>query len=347
MIETEHNEIGDLRSSKSLSKRVLEKLDHYYTPNAIRQIYERNNHLWHIKNTEDFIQTLDTWINEIRYGTEENKGLEGLKGQIDRPHISIVIPIHNEERTLLQILQSIATQDYDGGIEVIVVDNNSSTDDRGAQFAEKCGAKVIKYTLPEHSPDKKLSQIALARQKGLEAARGNIIISTDGDVIAPREWVRLMSEPLDTNPNIAVVAGPIAHYDRGDKPRVIILDILSQQTKPLKAGKLNSTDPEQISSTSTKGVTLGANMAFRKADAKEISGYDTRIYPGEDTNIGLRLLRLGKIKYLKSAGTTIRVSPRRYADTTVIQGLKKMIQRGVDSETMLYTDELRKPIHKR
>ncbi len=323
---------------KSKVDQALNRLDRFYTPEYIQQIHERNQHLWQELDVVRRESQTTEWINEIR------TGMETVKGQSDHPHVSIIIPTHNEEKRLLQILQSIANQDYKGGIEVIVVDNNSSQNDKGAEFAERCGVRVIKYSLDK---GKGFSQIAYARQKGLEAARGDIIISTDGDVIAPKEWVRLMAEPLDLNQNITAVAGGVAHYERGDKPRVTVSDILRAQTRPLKANQLNRREPEQITLYETRGVTPGANTAFRKADAMEISGYDTRIYPGEDTNIGLRLLKMGKIKYLKDTDATVRVSPRRYADVSLIEGIKRMIKRKADSDTMLYLDEHGNPVVKR
>lgn len=348
MTEVGNKEISTpKKGSHSLPNRFLERLDNHYTPDYIKNIHNRNDRLWHLSDPEQFRITIEQWISEIRDGSPENKGLITLGRQTEQPHVTIVIPTYNEERKILQVLQSIAAQDYNKGIEIIVVDNNSDPEDRTAEFAQKCGATVIKYTLPDDSPNKKLSQIALARQKGLEAALGSIVVSTDSDVIAPREWLRLMAEPLDSNEKIAAVAGPVAHYERGDKPRVLFRDVLSQYARPLRVGQLNRTNPQQISMIDIRGVTPGANTAFRKADAMKISGYDTKLYPGEDTNLGLRLLRLGKIKYLKSAAATVWVSPRRYADITIMEGWKRMRKRGVNSNTMLYLDENGNPIIKR
>jgi len=41
------------------------------------------------------------------------------------PDISIVIPAHNEERYILQLLDSISKQQTKNTLEVIIVDNNS------------------------------------------------------------------------------------------------------------------------------------------------------------------------------------------------------------------------------
>jgi glycosyltransferase involved in cell wall biosynthesis len=80
------------------------------------------------------------------------------------PSVSLVIPAYNEEEYLPLCLESIKKQDYTEQYEVIVVDN-ASTDDT-ARIALDWGAKVVYES--KRSP-------ACARQKGVEAATGEII----------------------------------------------------------------------------------------------------------------------------------------------------------------------------
>ena len=59
------------------------------------------------------------------------------------PRFSVVIPAFNEERLIGECLQSLARQDFAGGYEVIVVDNNC-TDDTAEIGRASCRERVSK-----------------------------------------------------------------------------------------------------------------------------------------------------------------------------------------------------------
>ena len=55
--------------------------------------------------------------------------------------ISIVIPAYNEKKNIVACLRSIKAQDYQGPLEIIVTDNNSS--DNTGDLARQEGATVV------------------------------------------------------------------------------------------------------------------------------------------------------------------------------------------------------------
>src|SRR5437667_9282213 len=98
--------------------------------------------------------------------------------------ISVVIPAYNEEVLLPACIDSLLDQDYEGEVEIIVVDNGS-TDTTGA-VARSRGVRVVEE--PEHSYSRALAC-------GFAAAGGDIIASTDADTVVPRFWIsRLVHE---------------------------------------------------------------------------------------------------------------------------------------------------------
>jgi glycosyltransferase involved in cell wall biosynthesis len=85
--------------------------------------------------------------------------------------LSIIIPTYNEENYLPFLLRSIIAQtssDY----EIIVADNNSN--DLTRQLAEAAGARVVTGGLP-----------AVGRNAGAAAAKGEVFLFLDADVILP------------------------------------------------------------------------------------------------------------------------------------------------------------------
>lgn len=102
--------------------------------------------------------------------------------------VSIVIPVHNEERHLHACLQAIATQTVPP-YEVIIVDNNST---------DKSAAIANSYSFVRLLSEPRQG-IAAARSTGFDAATGDIIGRVDADIRIPPSWVahlqRFYAEP--------------------------------------------------------------------------------------------------------------------------------------------------------
>jgi len=121
---------------------------------------------------------------------------------VKQPEISVVIPAYNEEKQLPLCLGSLTKQRCVFPYEIIVVDNAST--DRTAEIAEEFGVRVI------HEPRKGVSA---ARQAGFEAARAEIIASTDADCIVPSDWLSRIRDIFDENPRLAAVGGYVLFHD--------------------------------------------------------------------------------------------------------------------------------------
>jgi cellulose synthase/poly-beta-1,6-N-acetylglucosamine synthase-like glycosyltransferase len=100
--------------------------------------------------------------------------------------ISVVIPAYNAAATIENCLialmqQTVPRTEY----EVIVVDDGST--DQTGEVARRHGALVLKQ--PNSGP-------AVARNKGIAAARGDIVLFTDADCAPAPDWVEQMVAPL-------------------------------------------------------------------------------------------------------------------------------------------------------
>jgi cellulose synthase/poly-beta-1,6-N-acetylglucosamine synthase-like glycosyltransferase len=103
--------------------------------------------------------------------------------------VSVVVPFHNEERRMKALLAGLAAQDYPEK-EFVFIDDRSE-DGTGALltvFAEK-EAHVSIISLKEN-PGPNHKQFAL--EKGLEKAKGKLILFTDGDCELGPGWIRAM-----------------------------------------------------------------------------------------------------------------------------------------------------------
>lgn len=91
--------------------------------------------------------------------------------------ISLVIPAYNEESHLTACLQAALAQSLPFD-EIIVVDNNS-TDTTAKIAASFPGVRVV---------SEKRQGIVFARNRGFNAARGDIIARIDADTTLPVDW---------------------------------------------------------------------------------------------------------------------------------------------------------------
>ncbi|SDD29022.1 glycosyltransferase family 2 protein [Auraticoccus monumenti] len=118
------------------------------------------------------------------------------------PRFSVVVPALDEGDHLAATLASLQAQDFAGGVELLVVDNGS-TDDTVA-VAERAGVRVV------HEGRR---GVCAARQRGVEEARGELVVSTDADTLHPRDWLSRLDEAFREHPGVVAVAGPCRYLD--------------------------------------------------------------------------------------------------------------------------------------
>jgi len=115
---------------------------------------------------------------------------------------SIVIPCFNEADFIAATLRSLEAQDTAVKFEIIVVDNNCT--DNSIAIAKKFGARIITESQPG---------VCAARHAGTEAARGEIVISTDADSTFSPQWLTKIDNEFRRDERLVAVGGPCRYYD--------------------------------------------------------------------------------------------------------------------------------------
>lgn len=121
----------------------------------------------------------------------------------DYPFISIVVPVYNVSEYVDECLQSIASQDYQGRIECIIVDDCSQDDsvDHVHRFVDNYKGG-ISFALISHSSNKGLSA---ARNTGLKHISGEYLLFIDSDDRIPSDSISSLVTPLETESHDIVV----------------------------------------------------------------------------------------------------------------------------------------------
>ena len=106
---------------------------------------------------------------------------------------SVVIATYNRAADLRETLESLASLQPDGPWEVIVVDNNSTDGTRvvveAAALTFPVDLRYLAETRQGRSP---------ALNAGIQAARGEIVATTDDDVRVPADWLTAAARGLET-----------------------------------------------------------------------------------------------------------------------------------------------------
>ena len=156
-----------------------------------------------------------------------------------------------------------------------MVDNES--EDETAEIARAFGVKVLSYPRPylRHG------NIGLVRQTGVDAARGDIIVSTDADCVYPGDWLEKIETHFSFNPKLVVLGGPVLASNR-DPWTDFICGVGSFGRSYMAAWGIP--------------YFLAANTSFRKDAFKLTEGYKGAAGHGpvEEWIISFRLSRVGE-----------------------------------------------------
>jgi glycosyltransferase involved in cell wall biosynthesis len=122
--------------------------------------------------------------------------------------VSVIIPCYNEQKALSRCLKALKAQSI-VPFEIIVVDNNS-TDDTAA-VAKSFKVRVIK---------EKTQGVIAARNRGMHAARGDILARIDADTEVSKDWVAAIIQTFNNSGAVAVTGTGDFYdlpFDRGSR----------------------------------------------------------------------------------------------------------------------------------
>ena len=109
--------------------------------------------------------------------------------------VSVLIPTHNRRQYVVDAIQSVIAQDY-ADLEIIVVDDGSTDGTEEALAPYLSRVRVIRTR--NQGP-------ALARNVGMEAARGDYVAFLDSDDLYYPFKIRLQAQLLDYYPDVGMV----------------------------------------------------------------------------------------------------------------------------------------------
>ncbi|MBU2634011.1 MAG: glycosyltransferase family 2 protein [Nanoarchaeota archaeon] len=182
--------------------------------------------------------------------------------------ISVIVATYNRKELLKKLIDSLLNQNYED-YEIIIVDDGSN--DGTKEMLNGIKNKKLKFITQENLYP------AVARNNGVKISKGEIIVFTDDDCIANKNWLKEIKKCFEENKDIIAVEGKTTSFD----------------TTPFTKQVINE-----------KGRRYATcNMAVYKKTFLEINGFDEDYPFGtlEDQDLAARILREGKIKFCDRA----------------------------------------------
>jgi GT2 family glycosyltransferase len=179
--------------------------------------------------------------------------------------ISIIIPCMDQHSMTADCLDAIRvnTQDY----EIILVDNGSTPPfASGVEYA-------VGYAGPKVSIIRNETNLGfpVAVNQGIKAAKGDVIILLNNDVICVRGWAERLLAHLDSYS----IVGPLTNYAAGLQ-RVTIPVYQDEKELNIQAGKWAE---DHNGESQEVNWIIGFCMAFKKSLWEEIGPFDESLWP--------------------------------------------------------------------
>lgn len=214
--------------------------------------------------------------------------------------VSIIVSLHNEEKNVVDLVESLIYQDYPKDQYDIILVNDRSKD-RTQEMLEIAGTsnrniKIIKIDkLQEDIAPKKF-----AIDTAIKQATGEIILLTDADGRPTRDWINTMLSYFSKNTGLVVGNAP--YYSNTLSQKLLAMEYFSHAT---------------IAAASTGlGYPLtcvGTNMAYRREVYLELNGFGKfkNVHSGDD-DLFLQRVRENttwEIKYAVAEESQVKNAP--------------------------------------
>ncbi len=186
-------------------------------------------------------------------------------------NISVNIATWNNCDRLSRTLESFCHCTIPHGVswELVLVNNNCSdrTDQIISSFVNRLPIVYV------HQP---IQGLSVARNAGIQAARGELILFTDDDVTPSKEWISAYWEAFVRKSKQYFFGGPILSQYEKQEPDKRILELAPRSVRGYHYG---SVDKEFYES-----VFLGPNWACPMKALNQVGYFD--IYKGLDASLG-------------------------------------------------------------
>jgi GT2 family glycosyltransferase len=196
----------------------------------------------------------------------------------DTPLVTVVIVTRDRPESLRGTLAALRAQTWTCG-ETVIVDHDPNV--RTREVAEDAGSRYVEAAG---------LTLAGARQRGVDAARGEIVAFTDDDCLPAQDWLEQLVDAFQKD-----------------------MALWGAQGRTIAEDGPIGTHAVRVERGSTLYETC--NIAYRREALRRAGGFDLR-FSGwfEDTALGARVRKHGPIGFVRDAIVVHRAMPRHERD---------------------------------
>jgi hypothetical protein len=198
------------------------------------------------------------------------------------PSTSVVIPTCGRPRHVTELIRSLLKGERVPD-EILVVDNRPADPGTAAALAREFGGEPRVRRVVEP-----VAGASRARNRGLQAARGELVGFLDDDVVADPAWLRAVHEAWAAHPGLGCVTGLILPAEL-DTPAQLLVQAyggfdkgFARRLFDLRAHRLD----HPLYPYLVGAYGSGANAVFDRAGLLRRGGFDERLGPGTPTRAG-------------------------------------------------------------
>lgn len=221
------------------------------------------------------------------------------------PRISIIIPTRNEEKVLEGTLRRYRRAKRRHRLEIIVSDGRST--DKTVRIARKYADRVVLA--------KGRQNIAIGRNAGARAARGEYLFITDADVTIP-DIDRFFARIPEAFAEERLVAYTARLRIREEE------ELLRDRFWHFWINLFI-----RIGIGCGGWLGKGECQVVRASAFRAVGGYDEKLVVGEDNDLFRRLAKRGKVRFLNDL--VVRHSPRRFRTEGYVKVLLVYLREGL------------------
>ena len=326
-LSTFHEKTGNhyqkLRCLVRLHDQPLGFVD-FLTSEKEIQTSEVARHIWHMLGTEINQHLEQDGLAGItalaEYGLPPSVFAQCMeecsKFLVEAPFVSIIVATHDRLESLQACIASLLSVNYPH-YEILIVDNASSTT-ATANFVRQNYANIqqVRY-LREERPG-----ASWARNRGIEAARGEFIAFVDDDVVVDRQWLVELVKAFSSIEHVGCVTSLVlpmeletsaqewfeeyGGFNKGFKRQIFDMKLYHPKTPlhPYTVGRFGT----------------GAGVAFRASFLREVGGFDPALGPGsiaqggEDLALFFQVMQRGYRLVYEPTSLLYHLHRRDYAD---------------------------------
>ena len=206
------------------------------------------------------------------YTVQEHEAIGAATAVAYSPFISVIVPVYNDAEPLRVLLGALAEQDYPHDrFECVVIDNGSQEPIRvhdDFPFA----VRVLREDRPGSYA---------ARNRGIRAARGDVLAFTDADCIPRPDWLSRAAARLQTAARPAIVGGKVEVFSA----RLASASVFEQHSLV--------NDLDQARYVSVYHFAATANLITTRAVFDQVGEFAPTLFSGGDFEWGRRAWAVG------------------------------------------------------